>query len=229
MSNAYRSKPSLDDARARVNRAKEHITSLEREIAAVLPPDRTITTVVAGPAFLAGGTKDISAPPILAILVGETLYNLRSALDYLVYELFHLDTSRTNNRTKFLIEDTRQKWNSHIPTSKTPPKKRRKMWLHRLTAAHQTALKALQPCYGCKWTKRFRDLSNADKHRHLTLVEAAVHHRGHGTIGGFGPVMVTTQLATKVAFDDGTLVTETLKLLQDEVAKVIDSFDPDFK
>jgi hypothetical protein len=229
MSNAYSPKPSLDDARARIDRAKQHIASLKHEITAVLPPDRTIVSAVAGPAFVSGSVQYITSPPILAILIGETVYNLRSALDYLVYELVYLDTGRPKHGTKFLIEDTTQKWNSHVPTAQTPPEKRRKMWLHGLTAAHQAALKRLQPCFGCKWTKTLRDISNPDKHRHLTLVEAAVHSSGHGAIGAVGPVMVTTQLTTKVAFDDGTLVTETLNELQEEVTRVIEAFDPDFK
>jgi len=182
-----------------------------------------------GPAFISSSTQYITAPPILAILIGETVYNLRGGLDYLVYELFRLDTGETHSGTKFLIETSINEWNSHIPTPQTPAKQCRKMWLHRLTTAHQAALKALQPCYGCKWTKTLRDLSNTDKHRHLTLVEASVHHGGHGAIGVVGPVMVTTELTTKVAFDDGTLVTEMLDRLQKEVGAVIDRFHLDFK
>ncbi len=219
--------PSLNDARARIGRARDHITRLEREIAAVLPPDRTITTPIMGPAFVSGGTEYINAPPILAILIGETLYNLRGALDYLVYELFYLDTGGIENGTKFLIEDSIASWNNHLSSPGTAGRRRRKLWLYRLTMAHKTALQALQPCYGCTWTARLRDLSNPDKHRRLTTIVASVNHGGHGAIG-FGPVMVTTHLTTKVAFEDGSFVVETLKLLQKEVADVIEAFDPDF-
>ena len=104
----YSKKPSLDDARARIGRAKEHIATVEREIVAAMPPDRTITTVIAG-GFLSG-TRYINPPPILPILIGETIYNLRAALDYLVYELFYLDTGETTNITKFVIEDSEQSW-----------------------------------------------------------------------------------------------------------------------
>jgi hypothetical protein len=222
------SKPSLDDAKARISRAETHIASLEAEITAVLPPDRSITAPIMGPAFLSGGNQRISAPPILPILIGETLYNLRGALDYLVYELFHLDTGRVKGSTKFPIEDTIESWNSYFPTPETPSKKRRKMWLHGLTPAHQAAIKWLQPCDGCKWTGVLRSLSNPDKHRRLTKIDATVNHRGHGAIGGFGPMMVTFQLTTKVAFENGAPVVETLKELQQQVADVIDAFDSEF-
>jgi len=221
----YSKKPSLDDARARIGRAKEHIATLEREIVAAMPPDRTITTVIAG-GFLSG-TRYINPPPILPILIGETIYNLRAALDYLVYELFYLDTGETTNITKFVIEDSEQSWDRRIPTPDTPKDKIRKMWIHRLTAAHQAALKRLQPCYGCKWTGVLRELSNPDKHRRLLTVIGSVNHDGFGAMSG--PVMVTFNLTTKVAFDDSSLVVETLKLLQQEVADVINAFNADFQ
>src|SRR6266568_1162319 len=164
----YRAKPSLDDALARVSRANEHIASLEREIAAVLSPDRTIR--LAASAGLGGGAQYISAPPILAILIGETLYNLRAALDYLVFELVYLDAGKPKSGTKFLIEDTVEGWDKHLPNFNMSGHERRKLWLDKLTAAHQAALKALQPCHGCEWTRRLRGLSNPDKHRRLLAV-----------------------------------------------------------
>jgi hypothetical protein len=225
----YRGKPSLDDARVRVDRAKHHIASLEREIAAVLPPNRRITAAVAGGSFMGGGTQYVSAPPILSILIGETIYNLRAALDYLVHELFLLDTGEVHNSTKFLIVDSKKEWHSHLPSPTTTRKQLRKMWLHRLTAAHRAALKALQPYHGCKWTQRLRNLSNPDKHRRLLTIDASVNQSGHGAIGGIGPVMVTFDLATKVAFEDGSPVIETLNLFEKKVINAIDDFDPDFK
>lgn len=182
-----------------------------------------------GPAFVGGGVEYIYAPPILSILIGETLYNLRSALDYLVHELVYLDTGKHKGGTKFLIEDTEDAWNKHLSGPTTTGRDRRKMWLHRMTPAHQAALKALQPCYGCTWTGRFRALSNPDKHIRLTGVVVTVNHGSHGAIAGPGPVMVIFNLTTKIAFEDGSFVVETLKLFQEEVTNVIEAFDPDFQ
>jgi hypothetical protein len=123
---AYGVEPSLDGAHARVDRAKHHIASLECEIAAVLPPDRTISRMMLRPDFFSGGarggTQYVSAPPILAILIGETIYNLRAALDYLVFELAHLDTGKPQGGTKFLIEDSEKVWHGHLPTPTTDAK-----------------------------------------------------------------------------------------------------------
>jgi hypothetical protein len=211
--------PTLDDAKARIERARTHIANLEAAIATFLPPDRTITTPIMSPAFISSGKQYVYAPSILAILIGETIYNLRGALDYLIYELFQLDTGKIKEHTQFLIEDTPTKWTAHLPGA----------GINRLTAPHQAALQALQPCFGCKWTGALRDYSNPDKHRQLTTIEASVNHGGHGMVGGVGPVMVTTQLTTKVAFEDGSFVVDTLKMFEREVAKVIQAFDPDFR
>ena len=220
-------KPTLDEARARVARAEEHIASLEREIITIAPPKRTITAMVAGPAFLSGATQLIKAPPIIPILIGETIYNLRTALDYLVYQLFNLDTGQLSNRTKFPIEDTEKSWDQYFPSPSTNSKQLKKMWLHRLTTSHKTAIKRLQPCFGNQWTATLRDLSNPDKHRHLIAAPVTTNQPSYGAIAG--PVMVTFEITSKVAFEDTTLVMETLDLLQQEVADVIEAFDPDFK
>jgi hypothetical protein len=224
-----RPKPSLDDARARIGRAKEHITRLEHEISAILPPNQTITRAVMGPAFLSRSSHRIDVPPIVTILIGETIYNLRSALDYLVYELFYLDTGKIKKNTKFPVESSPKEWNKYFPFPGMLGKQRHKLWLYRLSTSHQAAIKALQPCFGCKWTAPFSSLSNLDKHRHLTVVEATAEHMGHGAIAGPGAVMVSVQVASKIAFQDGSLVVETLKLFEKEISDVIEAFDPDFQ
>jgi hypothetical protein len=225
---AYSGKPSLDDARARIDRAKQHIAVLEHEISTFLSPDRIAAASAVLVQSFPGGTEHFNAPPIMSILIGEAFYNLRAALDYLVYELAYLDTGRHQSGTKFLIEDREEGWNGHLPGPGTPGKLRRNMWLHRLTSAHQAALKALQPCSGCKWTSTLRDLSNPDKHRRLLRITAEVHGR-HGTLGfGFG-MMVGFHISTNVAFEDTSRVVEALNLLHEQVANVIEAFDPDFQ
>jgi hypothetical protein len=106
----------------------------------------------------------------------------------------------------------------------------RSVWLHKLSPAHQAALKSLQPCCGCKWTADLRELSNPDKHRRLLTVEASVNH-GQGrmiAVGSGSIVPVATKLTSKVAFEDGVHVVDKLKLLQEQVADVIQGFDPEF-
>jgi len=201
------------------------ITSLEHEIIAITPP--RLTAAVAGPAFL--GTQTIKAPPIVPILIGETIYNLRATLDYLVYQLFYLDTGippDLSNRTQFPIVDRKQSWENYFPTPQTTPKGLKKMWLHKLSACHQADIKRLQPWFGCKWTAKIRDLSNPDKHRRFIATPITTSQPG-GVIPE--AAMVTVEITRKIAFEDTSPVMETLDCLQQKVADVIDYFDPDFK
>jgi hypothetical protein len=193
-----------------------------------MPPDYTIRKFTTGYALIAGQTERVEAPPIFAILIGETIYNLRAALDYLVYEIAHLDTGKPKNGTKFLIEDTIKGWNEHLPHPGMPRKRQRKLWLHKLTLAHQAALKRLQPCCGCKWTGQLRDLSNPDKHHRLLAVSASKSDR-RGSAIAFYSVVVNLKLTTHVEFQNGSPVVKTLKLFQKQVADVIEAFDPDFQ
>ena len=51
-------------------------------------------------------------PAMLGILIGETIYNLRAILDYLVYELAILDSGQIQKGTQFPIEDTESEFDS---------------------------------------------------------------------------------------------------------------------
>lgn len=98
-------------------------------------------------------------PPEIGILVGETVYNLRAALDYLVYELAILDSGHVQEKTQFPIESCESEWESN--------QDRR---LAGLNPTHKALIKCLQPYRECDWTGVLRDISNPDKHRTLTLV-----------------------------------------------------------
>src|SRR5262249_41682639 len=110
--------PTLNDARARVARAEDHITKLESECASVLSPN-TVVVVGAHNSALRGIPPSVpQAPPILSILVGETIYNLRSALDYLAYELVYLDGGKPKSDTNFPIIDTEKQWRNFLSGKK---------------------------------------------------------------------------------------------------------------
>ena len=94
--------------------------------------------------------------PIVPILLGEICYNLRSALDYLVFELAKFDSGTIQNGTQFPIDDTPQKFARHIPTR-----------LKGVGVSHVTTIEGLQPYNGCRWSQILRDISNPDKHREL--------------------------------------------------------------
>ena len=160
MPSTYRPKPSLNECGARIVRADEHIERLEKELAALVLRQRTRWT-----RHDPGGQLIISSdqiPTIVTILIGETFYNLRTALDYLAAQLYYLATGTFHGSTKFIIEDTSSAWQRHF-TSKHP-------WITSLSGKHQTMLEGLQPFKGHAWLKTFRTFSNTDKHRHFLVI-----------------------------------------------------------
>jgi hypothetical protein len=155
-------KHPLDGCRERARRADKHISELERAIALIFkkqghtvsfkldpkPPHRVVDEAL--PAETFAGVR-------LGTLIGEACYNLRCVLDYLVYAVANLDAGSPQRNTQFPIMDTAPDFAG-----------RGKSMLSGVNAAHIAVIGRLQP-YACDWTKRLRDISNMDKHRHLVL------------------------------------------------------------
>lgn len=201
-------KPSLDGAYARVDRAAKHLADLKEEIELLwrLRPDLPDGI----PAGLTGTFVHISEslPPIISILIGEIVYNLRAALDYLIYELAILDSEEPQEYTQFPIEDTQESWLKH-----------HNRHLKGLSCKHQMAIDLLQPYRGCNWTRVLRDVSNLDKHRKLNVVYPGVKVPS-----------VHSKLHLQIFFqDDRKTVIETIKMLHSQVSKVLDSFRTEFQ
>lgn len=176
-------------------------------------------------------------PPIFSILVGETIYNLRAALDYLVYELAFLDVGQIQKGTQFPIEN----W---------PPDKRllnafKKSWApkgkHRylcgINPEHKAPIRRLQPFAGCTWTETLRDLSNPDKHKTLTKTQVTDTAVEMVTVDLTGQairlfpeytVKMHSDFSPNILFDNGKRVMETLQELQRQVTAVLDMFRPAF-
>ena len=167
---------------------------------------------------------------MLGILIGEAIYNLRAALDYLIYELAFFDSGSIQKGTQFPIEDTEKRWNIAAYGSS-----KRRPLLEGLNKGHKTAIKGLQPCCGCEWTGTLRRISNPDKHRTLTVVRPQKGIWFGETMGGTPHVLSTSsesvdvdiEVTFQVQFDDGTPVIETLEVLHSKVTSVLDSFKPE--
>jgi hypothetical protein len=241
---------SLESALARTRRAREHIVDLIARITAIRQEQHNAIswTWDTDPEHLGEPTlvvdRYVPIPGQLGILIGEICYNLRSALDYLIYELAILDSGKIVDGTQFPIED-KPKGFAH---------RQKRGWLNGLNASHVAAIEALQPYRGCNWTALLRDISNPDKHRHL------VFHRGSFTasvfanadrlrflnIPGEGPfgagpitsaihpisgkeVHVQVNLALEISFSDGAPIIEILDELQAQVTQTLQAFEPEFK
>lgn len=190
------------------------------------------------------GFPDI--PSMLPVIVGDVMHNLRAALDYLVYELSLLDSKgQIKDGTQFPIED--------VKSNPTNPSRcfdgRRKSYLKGLSDTHVDAIEALQPYNGVEWTETLRDVSNPDKHRHLTVitkgnrVQAALkwHPDGRLYVTRFNPggppkverfdVEVDGQYTIAITLPKRgeTALFPTLRRLQAEVGQTIVLFEPEFK
>jgi len=231
----------LDGCFERVIRADEHLAELKREIAIVFekqahavpfdldpnPPHRVINLGPPSETFF--GMR-------IGTLTGEICYNLRSALDYLVFELAILDSGSPQDGTQFPIMDAPKDFAGRGKTA----------YLKGINAAHVACIERLQPYNGCNWTRRLRDCSNADKHRHFVpsggnsrvTVHSSLERSDLARIHGFErktphpvtgrDVNMKVHIAGEVAFADGTLIGETIEEIKTRVANTIRYFKPEF-
>jgi hypothetical protein len=229
-------KHPLDLAVARVTRAEEHFADLLQRI--VLHGQARTKEIEFSPhpteakGIVVDRKRDLAPDPMFSILVGEICYNLRAALDYLVFELSKHDSGAEQEQTQFLIEDEVGEFLKKVP------------WrLKGLTPAHVAAIEVLQPFKGCEWTRRLRDLSNPDKHRTLVRVQIeydlTVHVVDEHHLRDFedlpGAIRTTTtrdgtqayvklRLGTALRFADSSDVLQSLEEILRQVAGKLEDF-----
>lgn len=241
----------LHGARLRHERAGEHIDHIKREVE---PIYERFSEVATGQHPETGGyavmfPKAQEPPPTLAVRVGEAIYNLRAALDYIVFELARLDSGEPQDGTQFPIEDRKEVFDET----------RRNTYLRGVSDSHVALIEEYQPYQGCNWTGILRTLSNPDKHRalHLLLtqvdpeIEVSTGHRFTAEDLDRAPVVasndpdakareprflgrsrhmqVDLKLVASVTFSDGPPVVETLEEMEFEVEALIQRFAAEFQ
>jgi hypothetical protein len=222
----------LDGAFERVRRAEEHLLDLRPRIEAMRQQQAhyLLTQFDGRPLDQLWLPGMVQASMRIPILVGETCYNLRSALEYLVFELAKHDSGVPQKKTQFPIVDT--------------PEKFRPDRLKEVNAAHVAAIERLQPYNGCDWTRALREVSNPDKHREF------VQMRGTGTglvytptdpeyaslalpicraqHPATGETDVKVDFTCSVQFADGPPVIETLELIKLRIFETLTAFKTEF-
>ena len=227
----------LDGAIERVRRAYEHSADLQARLApflergdtpAIYPNIREVIQIESG--------MTVPMTMRVLILIGEICYNLRSALDYLIYELTKLDHGRAPQFfTQFPIEDSPKKFQG-----------RRKGYLQGLNERHVAMIESLQPYSGAEWTRTLRELSNPDKHREFTQnrgalefwvlisgediefdtlpspIQRAEHPRTREQVD------LKVHITGSIAFLDGSPVIETLAKLILKVSETLEAFKSEF-
>ena len=232
-------KHPLDGCRERARRADEHLAELARQVEAMFEKQAHATPFDLNPnpphgAINARLPSETFAGIRLGTLVGEISYNLRSALDYLVYALAELDSKAPQKGTQFPIMDAAKDFAG-----------RGKAMLIGVNAVHIAAIERLQPYNGCHWSGRLRDLSNMDKHRHIVpgggLVQITVHSglekdlnrccgverkTPHPLTGE--EVDVKVFVSGEIQFEDGSSVVDTIHEIESGVADTLRHFERDF-
>lgn len=224
-------KPSLRDAYVRLDRGREHLaelTQLAGEIVAAQTRD-TIVEVTPDQWVNAGEAEhvmkvtsgQVPIPDRCSVLTGDTANSLRSALDYLVGQLAHLDSGARTSHTQFPIEPTAESFC-----------KRRRTSLRGLSAGHVGALEQLQPYRGCDWTSPLQRLSNRDKHDALVVVahDYLVTVDG-GERGCADSILLKVRIrpVLRIALRDGMPLIETLERITAAVTRTLNSFRPEFE
>jgi hypothetical protein len=156
-------------------------------------------------------------------------------LDYLIFELAKLDSGIEQDGTQFPIVDTKKNF-----------EEQKGRWLKGINAAHIAAIERLQPYSGCNWTKRLRECSNRDKHRHLVQAKGNATWHAHSSLQkdlgrclgyeretphpviGQPPVKVKIYPTGSITFRDGVPVPETVEEIKTQIADTLDAFKLDF-
>jgi hypothetical protein len=224
---------SLADAFLRLDRAGEHLSNLETRIETFRASQKNKVTLLIEADRPGPGIRDETEEPprIISVIAGEVVYNLRAALDYLVYALAWLDSCKHQPKTQFPIESSRKVFEG-----------RRDTVLKGVSHEHVAAIQALQPFEGCNWIGLLRDASNQDKHWALAVTSAA--YSGTIEIDPAVPSPVTEAYARAftegkvdvkhdptidVTFVNGPPVLKPLKALETEVRAVLQAFEPEFE
>ncbi|SRR6266498_1190510 len=227
----------LNGAFERIARAAEHLADLRPRIEALREFHKNAFTVE----FDSRPPYPIRVWPVriavsirIPVLIGEICYNLRSALDYLVFELAKLDSGVSQDGTQFPIEDAPKGFAHRIKTGR----------LKGINPAHVAIIEGLQPYKGCEWTKALREVSNPDKHRELAVIKGDVvgmlytprdpefptldlpiRSARHPLVG---KVDMKFDHAVTVQFREGMPVMETLEEIKLQVADTLTAFKPEF-
>ena len=222
----------LDGAYERINRASEHLVDLKQRLNRIrdIYKNRIASQYYTELRRLSFqdryqvvnvGTKTIE--PIISIVVGEIIYNLRAALDYLIYELGCFDSNRIVERTQFIIVDAP---NDFLRESKRQ--------LKGLNPNHIASIERLQPYNGVAWLGVLRDISNPDKHSRLAIASAPAKFVKKSNTYSTPillemPLYMNYEVSIQIVFADGTPVVETLETLIIKVREVLEVFNSEFQ
>lgn len=174
----------LDGPRTKIERAKEHFRDLHAEMVAAsdLRPYRIVVEPESDPREHVIRIKMSFSPPLRwAAIAGDTIHNLRSALDLLVWQLVLAKNKRPDKRTEFPIFLDPAKYKAGGPRK-----------VKGVSEAAVNIIEGLQPYHETEMPERhplwlLHSLDIRDKHQLLNIIVAAVQtqHFEIDTAGDF--------------------------------------------
>lgn len=233
----------LFGADLRAKRAKVQIAALKRHMQRWTEVKREHLDLALGED---GGIVDFGLKPSLPIAeglgrtgvwVGEALFNMRSALDYLVYEIACTAAGRIHvKNTQFPICDRQDDFIGQATGQNPRTKKRVTCRLEHVPQSVVDRIEQLQPYNGCQWTRLLRDLSNPQKHHGIGSFSStaqflpASHPELKGRVDEDEEGTTSYYFTVQVFFSKPRLdVVDTLEELQRGVSSLVDEFKPAFK
>jgi hypothetical protein len=223
----------------RVYRADEHLINLKTRLDRMIVDQQHALGIHFDPNpphdLRALPTPIIDAPMSIPILIGEICYNLRSAMDNLIFELSRHDCRIEHKRTQFPIEDCAKVFQG-----------RGNSYLQGINPAHVAAIERLQPYQGCTWSKALRTMSNKDKHREFVSLRGDFLITGYSEVTDadyaslrypihrtkhpiHGEMDVKLRIVAKITLDDWTPIVQTLEEIKTGVTQALADFKPEFK
>ncbi|GAB2553178.1 hypothetical protein [Kribbella endophytica] len=155
------------------------------------------------------------------LLSSEILNHLRTALDYVAYDLAWLDSGKRQQKTSFPMQKNDIKYGDVARKS-----------LPKVTTAHRDLIRTYQPFEGCKWTSDLSELNNHDKHNQLIVVSLTLGFNFNISEENVRPDPTNAdQLLIDIRepqiglmLDDGRDAAELFQNLLREVTKVVNIF-----
>ncbi len=210
---------SLTGARLKLKRAHDHLEVLRDELAAFTAgkPYRIAHKPNAdGSEHIFRAQVREEPPPLLSVIIGDALQNMRSVLEHLAWGLTPLSTRQTDERSiGFPICASRQAFEQtdrNSPSGYNTRTGMHKIWT--MAPKVRTAIKQLQPYHtGHDHLLLLNELARVDRHQSLRLVGAfsrEVRESWHkrGAPSGFGVDLSVVKRAevTLGPFEDGAKV-----------------------
>jgi hypothetical protein len=165
---------SLDSVRSKLDRAYEHLDCLGNEVATYLKSNPTRFVADPNSAFERDGTTWVSGSfesadalsPRFALILGDTLNNLRSCLDYLVWELVLAEGKDPSNKNAFPICDTVESFGGELQRG-------RLNGVHSAVVSH---IESSQPYHAGKKSHEtilwlLHEFTNVNKHRRVLIAK----------------------------------------------------------